>query len=70
MVPFKPKVVWKPGEHIVPGGSFPLPPAAQDLCQVLPPPSSFTGPFVVIDKLCDIFDKIRLPDTFPGVNIL
>jgi len=64
MVPFKPKVVWKPGEHIVPGGSFPLPPAAQDLCQILPPPSSFNGPFVVIDKLCDIFDKIRLPDTY------
>jgi len=64
MVPFKPKVLWKPGEHIVPGGSFPLPPAAQDLCQILPPPSSFTGPFVVIDKLCDIFDKIRLPETF------
>jgi hypothetical protein len=22
------------------------------------------GPYVIIDKLCDIFDKIRLPDTF------
>jgi hypothetical protein len=24
----------------------------------------FKGPYVIIDKLCDIFDKIRLPDTF------
>ena len=34
-VPFKPKVAWRPGEFMLPGGSFPLPPAAQDLCQVL-----------------------------------
>jgi len=64
MVPFKPKVNWRPGEFMLPGGAFPLPPAAQELVQVLPPPTNFTGPHVIVEKLCDIFDKIRLPDTF------
>jgi hypothetical protein len=49
---------------MVPGGGFPLPPAAAELASQLPPPTSFKGPYVIIDKLCDIFDKIRLPDTF------
>ena len=64
MVPFKPKVNWRPGEFMLPGGTFPLPPAAQELVQVLPPPTCFNGPHVIVEKLCDIFDKIRLPDTF------
>ena len=29
MVPFKPKVNWRPGEFMLPGGSFPPPPTAQ-----------------------------------------
>merc|ERR1719500_2538076 len=64
MVPFKPKVAWRPGEFMLPGGSFPLPPAAQDLCQLLPPPGCFQGPHVVVQKLCDVFNSLRLPDTF------
>jgi cleavage stimulation factor subunit 3 len=64
MVPFKPKVNWRPGEFMVPSGGFPLPPAAAELATQLPPPTCFKGPYVIIDKLCDIFDKIRLPDTF------
>merc|ERR1719508_440247 len=64
MVPFKPKVNWRPGEFMLPGGGFPLPPAAQELVQILPPPTCFTGPHVNVEKLCDIFDKIRLPDNF------
>ncbi|XP_023339992.1 protein suppressor of forked [Eurytemora carolleeae] len=63
MVPFKPKVNWRPGEFMVPGGAFPLPPSAAELCTILPPPTSFKGPYVNVDKLCDIFDKIRLPDS-------
>ena len=55
---------WRPGEFMVPGGGFPLPPAAAELASQLPPPTCFKGPYVIIDKLCDIFDKIRLPDTF------
>merc|ERR1719445_1539657 len=31
MVPFKPKVNWRPGEFMLPGGSFPPPPSAGDL---------------------------------------
>merc|ERR1719419_1274470 len=63
MVPFKPKVNWRPGEFMVPGGAFPLPPSAAELNTIIPPPQCFKGPFVDVDKLCDVFDKIRLPDT-------
>jgi len=63
MVPFKPKVNWRPGEFMLPGGTFPPPPSAQDLLKLLPPPSCFTGPHVVVDKLIETFNKIRLPET-------
>ncbi|XP_059095388.1 cleavage stimulation factor subunit 3-like isoform X2 [Tigriopus californicus] len=62
MTPFKPKVKWIPGEHRVPGGGFPMPPAAAELCQNLPPPQSFQGPFVVVDRLMELFTHISLPD--------
>eukprot|EP00088_Acartia_fossae_P014893 TRINITY_DN1804_c1_g1_i2.p1 TRINITY_DN1804_c1_g1~~TRINITY_DN1804_c1_g1_i2.p1 ORF type:complete len:714 (+),score=161.43 TRINITY_DN1804_c1_g1_i2:55-2196(+) len=62
MVPFKPKVNYRPGEFMVPGGIFPLPPTAAELNTQLPPPFCFKGPFVKIDKLCEMFDRIRLPD--------
>ena len=61
MVPFKPKVSWRPG--IVPGGEFPPPPAAQDLLKILPPPSCFQGPHVMVDKLLEKFNQIRLSET-------
>ena len=51
MTPFKPSVNWYPGEHRIPGGVFPMPPAASDLCTRLPPPTCFEGPFVVLDHL-------------------
>lgn len=44
------------------GGTFPMPPNAAQLCTTLPPPSSFGGPFVAVDQLIDIFNKIQLPD--------
>jgi len=68
MVPFKPKVNWRPGEFMVPGGVFPLPPSASELNMALPPPQCFKGPFVDVDKLCEVFDKIRLPDTAAAIN--
>jgi len=62
MVPFKPKVNYRPGEFMVPGGVFPLPPSAAELNTQLPPPFCFKGPFVQVEKLCEMFDRIRLPD--------
>ena len=57
------QVNWRPGEFMLPGGTFPPPPSAQDLLKLLPPPSCFTGPHVVVDKLIETFNKIRLPET-------
>lgn len=48
---------------IVTGGAFPLPPSAAHLCTLLPPPNCFTGPFVLVDNLIDIFNKIQIPET-------
>ncbi|XP_063696707.1 protein suppressor of forked [Culicoides brevitarsis] len=62
MIPYKPKANAYPGEHPIAGGTFPQPPALASLCARLPPPTSFRGPFVVIDKLIDIFNRIQLPD--------
>ncbi|KAK0086162.1 hypothetical protein PV325_003667 [Microctonus aethiopoides] len=65
MIPYKPKVNPLPGEHPVPGGTFPLPPAAAQLCTILPPPGCFRGPFVAVDLLMDVFSRIQLPDHAP-----
>lgn len=65
MIPYKPKSNPLPGEHPIPGGSFPQPPAAAHLCTLLPPPNCFRGPFVHIDILMDIFNRIYLPENFP-----
>ena len=65
MVPFNPKVNWRPGEFMLPGGAFPPPPAAGDLMKLLPPPSCFQGPHVIVDRLMETFAKIRLPDKMP-----
>ena len=51
MTPFKPSFNWFPGEHRVPGGTFPLPPLSAELCTKLPPPSCFEGPYVILDQL-------------------
>ena len=51
MTPFKPTFNWFPGEHRVPGGIFPMPPLAADLCTKLPPPDCFNGPYVILDQL-------------------
>ena len=61
MVPFKPKVSWRPGIQL--GGEFPPPPAAQDLLKILPPPSCFQGPHVIVDKLLEKFNQIRLSES-------
>ncbi|KAK9876432.1 hypothetical protein WA026_012745 [Henosepilachna vigintioctopunctata] len=65
MIPYKPKSNPLPGEHPVPGGTFPFPPSAAHLCRLLPPPNCFKGPFVVVEQLMEIFNRIRLPDSAP-----
>ncbi|XP_014240504.1 protein suppressor of forked isoform X2 [Cimex lectularius] len=65
MIPYKPKLSAYPGEHPVPGGAFPMPPAVGHLCSLLPPPQCFHGPFVAVERLMDIFAKIQLPETPP-----
>src|SRR5699024_1035129 len=50
---------------LIQGGAFPHPPVAAHLCTLLPPPACFRGPFVNIDLLMDIFNRIQLPDTVP-----
>lgn len=62
MIPYKPKKNAYHGEHPLAGGSFPQPPALSALCAMLPPPLCFRGPFVSIDQLIDIFNRIKLPD--------
>ena len=67
MVPFKPKFKWIVGEHRVSGGTFPIPPAASALCQTLPPPDCYQGPFVMVDRLMDVFMTMKLPNSLlPG----
>ena len=63
---FQPKVRWIPGEHRLPGGGFPMPPAAADFCQNLPPPTCFHGPFVIVNRLVEVFQKCNLPEEFQG----
>ncbi|ESO06606.1 hypothetical protein HELRODRAFT_64205, partial [Helobdella robusta] len=67
MLPFKPKIGPSDSSHPVPGGVFPPPPAVTDLLLKLPPPSSFTGPFVIVDQLMRHFSSLNIPDEYiPG----
>uniref|UniRef100_A0A1I8BZ39 Suf domain-containing protein n=1 Tax=Meloidogyne hapla TaxID=6305 RepID=A0A1I8BZ39_MELHA len=50
MLPFKPKLP-PAAYHPVPGGIFPPPLIISQLLQLLPPPRSFTGPYVDIEEL-------------------
>lgn len=61
-IPFKPKANAYPGAHPLAGGTFPQPPALAALCATLPPPVCFRGPFVSIEMLFDIFNRIKLTD--------
>uniref|UniRef100_A0A8P4G862 Cleavage stimulation factor subunit 3 n=1 Tax=Dicentrarchus labrax TaxID=13489 RepID=A0A8P4G862_DICLA len=50
MIPFQPRHLAPPGLHPVPGGVFPVPPAA-------------VGPFVQVDELMETFRRCTLPET-------
>ncbi len=70
MIPFKPKTNAYPGEHPLGGGTFPQPPALAALCAVLPPPVCFRGPFVSIDKLVDVFNRIKIDGEEQNVSLI
>jgi len=50
------------------GGTFPIPPAVAHLNNLLPPPVYFHGPFVGVDKLMDVFQRLLLPDETTAPN--
>uniref|UniRef100_A0A1I8A424 Suf domain-containing protein n=1 Tax=Steinernema glaseri TaxID=37863 RepID=A0A1I8A424_9BILA len=62
MIPFKPKLNSLRSFHPIKGGVFPPPFAVASLLQQLPPPPSFQGPFVNVDKLMDSFLSVRIDD--------
>ncbi|XP_036595701.1 cleavage stimulation factor subunit 3-like [Trichosurus vulpecula] len=63
MIPFLPRYLAPPASHPVPGGVFPVPPAALGLMKLLPPPVCFQGPFVQVDVLMDIFRRCTIPSS-------
>lgn len=50
------------------GGTFPMPPAAAHLNSLLPLPVYFHGPFVGVDKLMEVFQRLHLPEKPPSPN--
>ncbi|XP_057314296.1 cleavage stimulation factor subunit 3-like [Hydractinia symbiolongicarpus] len=64
MKPFKPTIATsaRMGTNIASGGVFPAPPAVADLLLQLPPPTSFRGPFVIVDKLIESMLNVNLDD--------
>ena len=60
MTPFKPTFNWIPGQHRIPGGVFPMPPVAAEVCTKLPPPDCFNGPYVILDQLLRTMSNINL----------
>ncbi|KAL7678078.1 hypothetical protein ACOME3_004307 [Neoechinorhynchus agilis] len=63
-LPYKPTKLHLAGWHTTPGGIFPFPSALADLAKRLPPPYSFEGPFVIVDKLIEYLNDIELPEVF------
>lgn len=64
MLPFKPVMTAGYGAHTVPGGVFPPPPAVGNLLPRLPQPSSYWGPFVDLDELCNVLRNSDFDELF------
>ncbi|XP_046843995.1 cleavage stimulation factor subunit 3-like [Xenia sp. Carnegie-2017] len=60
MSPFKPVPKGTAGVHHIPGGVFPVPPAAAHLISLMPPPMCFQGPFVMVDELLKMIADCHL----------
>jgi len=56
-----------PGTSVVTNIFFDLLFYLPELCQILPPPDSFHGPFVMVDKLMEVIVQMNLPNEFPGI---
>ena len=65
MIPYKPKLNIASYEPYLIGGVFPMPPAVEQLCTILPPPQFYKGPYVCRELLCDYFNRMILPETCP-----
>ncbi|PRD36893.1 UNVERIFIED_CONTAM: Cleavage stimulation factor subunit 3 [Trichonephila clavipes] len=68
MIPYKPRQICPTAAHPMPGGVFPPPPSASFLMTILPPPTSFQGPFVKVDDLVKIIKQWRLPENAPKME--
>lgn len=60
MMPFKPSAAEGVGMNAVPGGTFPLPNACASMLQCIPPPDCYKGPFVQVDELLTLLQKVDL----------
>ncbi|XP_054724152.1 cleavage stimulation factor subunit 3-like [Uloborus diversus] len=69
MIPFKPRQIYPTAAHPVPGGVFPPPPSASYIMTLLPPPTSFHGPFVSVDDLIKVIQMWRLPENPPRSTV-
>lgn len=65
MLPFKPVVSTNYGDHSIPGGVFPPPPAVGNLLSRLP--QTFWGPYVDIVELCEIIQTTNFDELFKNL---
>jgi len=49
--------------NCIAGGCFPLPPAASQLCSMLPPPHCFHGPFVIVDPVMELIKHLNITES-------
>ncbi|GLH16733.1 Protein suppressor of forked [Gryllus bimaculatus] len=63
MIPFKPQSNALPGCCPAGDEGFQIPPAVAHLCEALPPPEHYWGPYVDVDAMIETFKKIQLPET-------
>ncbi|XP_065896661.1 cleavage stimulation factor subunit 3-like [Dysidea avara] len=60
MMPYKPSAAKGVGMNAVPGGTFPLPTACATMLLQIPPPDCYKGPFVQVDELLTLLEKVDL----------
>lgn len=68
LIPGPPGTIWAYYHLFL--GSFPPPPAVAQLLQLLPPPWSFKGPFIDIEKLMESLAKFNRERKYFLIEIL